>query len=98
MRPPGGWTGPAGGAVRLRSRRDGAWRDAYMAAALVAALRRGLPHVNLCAGHNVTHRPDFIDSIRRDIAIQPSATCLGAVEEPAYGAPARTCHPIPTRT
>ena len=55
--------------------------DTFAVVGLVAALRSGLPHVNLCAGHNVTHRPDFIDSIRRDIAIRPSASCLGAVEE-----------------
>jgi UDP:flavonoid glycosyltransferase YjiC (YdhE family) len=55
--------------------------DTFAVVGLVAALRRGLPHVNLCAGHNVTPRPDFLESIRRDIAIEPSTSCLGAVDE-----------------
>jgi UDP:flavonoid glycosyltransferase YjiC (YdhE family) len=37
--------------------------------------------VNLCAGHNVSPRPDFYEMIERDLVVAPSEECLRAVEE-----------------
>ena len=55
--------------------------DTFAVIGKVVALRLGLPHVNLCAGHNVSPRPDFYKTIERDLVVDPSEECLRAVEE-----------------